>query len=123
MKIKIRQDAAMAYIHRTYRKAHPQCGMLHRPEWVEALEKVQGQWLEVDTQYLFSNQFNTTPIEGVSEIGMRIMIEDIDEIQDDVRIGVSKCNWCGGDDRHKPGICGKCGRTDCLQPLLPAKRP
>ena len=87
MKIKINENAAANYLARCYRGANPRCGMLHRPEWMQMLEKVQGQWLEVETQWLFDTQFNTAPIPGVSENGMRIMIEDVSEIVDDVRPG------------------------------------
>jgi len=36
------------------------------------MSAVQGQWLEVETEFCFPDQFNTTKIEGVSENGMRI---------------------------------------------------
>lgn len=119
MKIKIHENAAKNYLTRVYRHARPDCPMLHRPEWYEMLKKVEGTWLDVETKHLFSDQFNTAPIPGVSENGMRIMQADVVEIQDDERIGVSKCSWCFGDDRNGKGKCGKCGKTDTLRPLLP----
>lgn len=87
MRIRLHANAAAAYVRRCYKRAHPQCGMLHRPEWKDMLEKVEGQWLEVETDYLFDAQFNTAPIPGVSEHGMRLMAEDVAEIEDDVRPG------------------------------------
>jgi hypothetical protein len=60
--------------------------------------------LEVDTEYLFSDQYNTVPIPGISENGLRLMDEDITEVIDDARTGKGKCNWCGStvDDLENP---------------------
>ena len=78
-------------------------------------------WLEVETEHLFSDQFNTAPIQNVSENGVRIMIEDVVEIKDDVRDGVVKCQWCYGYDKDNDGACDKCGKTEYLKPLNPRK--
>jgi len=59
------------------------------------LLKVEGQWLEIDTDYLFSSQFNTKPIPGIADSGMRIYQSDIEAIEDDERIGRSRCGYCG----------------------------
>ena len=119
MKIRVRQNAAAAYVHRCYRHAHPACGMLHRPEFAEMLRKLEGQWLEVETKHLFSDQFNTAPIPGVSDQGLRLMVQDIDAIEGDVRDGVIKCNWCGGYDHDHDGACDGCGKSEYLEPLRP----
>ena len=87
MRVKIREDAAAAYVRRCYAHAHPQCGRLHSPEFADMLRAVQGQWLEVETDWLFRDQFNTVPIPGVTENGLRVMVSDIDEVEDDVRPG------------------------------------
>lgn len=117
MRVKVHENAALNYVERCYRHARPQCGMLHRPEWEAMLEKIQGQWVEVETDHLFRDQFNTAPIPGVSEQGMRLMVEDITAIEDDARIGVIKCRWCYGYDDG--GTCGKCGKTEYLEPINP----
>ena len=118
MRVKLHDEAARNYVTRCYRHAHPECGMLHRPEWVEMLSAVQGQWLDVETAHLFSDQFNTGPIPGVSENGLRLMIEDVAEIEDDARIGVHKCGWCGG--YSTDGVtCDKCGKAEYVRPLNP----
>lgn len=118
MKIKINDNAASNYVRRCYRHASPSCGMLHRPEWETMLSKVQGKWLEVETDYLFDDQFNTVPIPGVSELGMRIMIEDVTAIVDDVRPVMLKCKWCG---HHQPsidgGLCWHCGKSEYIAPF------
>jgi hypothetical protein len=119
VKIHIRKGAGLAYFHRCYRKAHPQCGMLHNPEWVKKLQAIEETWVEVETDHLFRDQFNTVPIPGVSENGLRLMVEDIDAIEDDVRQGVVKCLWCGGYDHDHDGKCDKCGKEEYLEPLNP----
>lgn len=53
------------------------------------MEEVQGQWLEVDTQYLFNNQYNTV-------CGLRVMDKHVIEIKNDKRIGEA---WQG---KNKP---------------------
>lgn len=116
MRIKVKKTAASDYIRRTYKGMRADCGMLHRPEWVKMLEAVQGKWIEVETNYLFQDQFNTVPIPGVSELGMRIMMESVEEIEDDVRIGLMKCGWCG---KHtKNDKCDKCGKAEYLEKLV-----
>lgn len=86
------------------------------------LEKIKGQWVEVETEHLFADQFNTVPIPGVSEQGLRLMIEDVEEIEDDVRQGVVKCGWCAGYDKDGDGRCDKCGKAEYLRPLNPITR-
>jgi hypothetical protein len=119
MRIKLTDNASSTYVRRCYRGAHPACGMLHNPDFAKMLEKVQGQWLEVETDHLFSDQFNTAPIPGVSELGLRVMVSEVAEIQDDARIGVVKCSWCAGYDTNKDGTCDKCGKSEHLAPLNP----
>lgn len=118
MRIKLHENAASNYVCRCYRGANPQSGMLHRPEWEKMLKNIEGLWLEVETEHLFRDQFNTAPIPGVSENGMRIMIGDVSEIEDDIRADVIKCRWCYGYD-DGTGKCGECGKTDYLEPLNP----
>jgi hypothetical protein len=92
---------------------------------MEMLQKVEGKWLEVETEHLFADQFNTAPVPDVSENGIRLMIEDIAAIEGDVRPGIVKCRWCYGYDQDGDGKCDKCGKEDYLeslkviQPILP----
>jgi len=85
------------------------------------LKAIQGQWVEIETDHLFADQFNTVPIPGVSENGMRLMVEDVEEIEDDARIGVIKCSYCFGYDHNHDGFCDNplCGSPDYLHPLNP----
>ena len=119
MRVRVRQDAARLYTKRCYRGMRADCGMMHRPEWSAMLRSIAGQWVEVETDNLFDDQFNTVPIPGVSESGMRLMLADIDAIEDDARIGVTKCDWCSGYDRDHDGQCDKCGKAEYLRPLNP----
>lgn len=50
-----------------------------------------GQWVDIDTNYLFDNQYNTTEAYG----NKRIFDGDIKKIEDDVRLGLGKCKYCG----------------------------
>jgi hypothetical protein len=121
MRIKIHPNAATNYVRRCYRNAHPSCGMLHRPEFERMLEQVGGQWVDVETDHLFSDQFNTAPIPGVSELGLRVMHADVVEIEGDIREGIAKCQWCYGYDRTGAGVCDQCGKAEYLGPLVPLK--
>ena len=47
-----------------------------------------GEWVEIDTTYLFNNQYNTKD-------GKRIFDKDISRVVDDVRYGLGKCRYCG----------------------------
>lgn len=61
-----------------------------------ALESIRGQWVEVETDYLFQDQFNTVPMLGGN--GLRIMMDQVVAIQDDAREGKAKCRYCGHHD-------------------------
>jgi hypothetical protein len=91
MQVRLHEDAHLRYIarNRDFR------GDRVNREWVETLKKVDGQTLEVETEYLFSDQFNTAPIPGVSENGLRLMVGDVAEVIDDERPGRGRCQWCG----------------------------
>ena len=122
MRILIYKNASSSYHHRCYRHAHPQCGMLHNPEWKAMLKKIEGTWVVVETAHLFDNQFNTAPIPGVSESGLRLMIEDVEMIEDDVRIGLFKCGYCGH-SHNRTKECEKCNNgSEYTQPLVDGVR-
>jgi len=44
----------------------------NNPEWEKVLEQIQGTWVEIETDHLFSWQFNSRRLPGVSEIGIRV---------------------------------------------------
>ncbi len=119
MRVLVYQDAASNYVRRCYRHASPSAYGLHDPKFAEMLRKVEGQWLEVETEHLFRDQFNVSTDPEVSANGLRIMIEDVAAIEGDVRLGVVKCGWCYGYDRDGDGKCDQCGKDDYLAPLNP----
>lgn len=47
-----------------------------------------GEWVEIDTKYLFHDQYNTTE-------DKRIFDREIVRIVDDVRNGLGRCRYCG----------------------------
>lgn len=110
MKIKIKNDARKIYTSSF-------SGRPFNREWAEKLEKIQGMVLEVETEYLFKDQYSTAPIEGVSELGMRIMQESVEEVIDDIRIIRQRCNWCGKNSNRKLDECPHCKRSDYLEKL------
>jgi len=93
MKIRINKEAAAIYVRGCYRHAHPSCGKLHREDYAEMLRAVQGAELEVETEYLFADQFNTVPIPGVSAHGLRVMVNVVDAVIDDLRPGRYFTSW------------------------------
>ena len=113
MKIKIKKDAKHYYVA----LCNAQKAMCNH-EWCKTLEKVQGLTLDVETDYLFDDQFNTAPVPGVSELGLRMMDYSVEEVIDDERIGKMKCQWCGTTSPVGPA-CAKCGKTDSLKAFHP----
>ena len=90
------------------------------PDWKRMMQAIQGQWIEVETDHLFEDQFNTVPIPGVSESGLRVMESDVAEIRNDARAGKSKCGWCGA--VTSGAACGSCGKP-APRPLVPGSEP
>jgi hypothetical protein len=105
MRIKLYKDAAAQYVRRCYKHASPQAYGLHNEEFYNMLKKVQDTWLEVEIDYLFSDQFNTAPIPGVSESGMRIMAESVEEIEGDIRPGRYIDRWTNKNYAEIPAEC------------------
>ena len=91
MEIKIKGNAHEIYAARVNTGHY----MSLNDEWYNQLKAIAGKTLVVETKYLFKDQFNTAPIEGVSEIGMRIMVESVEEVIDDEREYTIRCTYCG----------------------------
>jgi len=71
------------------------CSNKYSGNYREKIRSAEGMWLEIDTDALFKDQLNTKPINGVSNVGLRIYQTDIERVEDDERIGRSKCDYCG----------------------------
>ena len=136
MKIRIRDNAKSVYLGRINCQ-----GGCTNWDWAYLLEVLQGEVLEVQTEYLFVDQFNAAPPapERAEELmarlnprhseqvrasvkkvltgtGMRIMEYLVSEVMDDVRPNKMRCHWCG----HCADLadsCPKCGKDDHLSPL------
>lgn len=55
---------------------------------MQAKLKSTGEWIDIDTKYLFNNQYNTTG-------NARIFDRDISAIRDDARKNMGRCRYCG----------------------------
>ena len=83
MRIKIHEHAARRYVLSCYiSQGRPSLNF----EWSKKIEQIEGEWLEVETDYLFSDQFNTVSIPGISDNGLRIMNVLVSEIENDARL-------------------------------------
>jgi hypothetical protein len=118
MEILIHENAANNYFRRCYRGTQPNAVGLHNEGFYNILKGLQGKWVEVDTTHLFTDQFNTVVIEGVTGSGARINLADVVEIKDDVRHGLQKCVWCYGYDRNHDGLCDRCEQSKYLVDLI-----
>ena len=114
MKLKIKKNAGTIYV----RNHHLQCiyGGGMSPEarqFGDMITAIQGMTIDVETRYLWDDQFNTAPIEGVSKNGLRILDlkgEEslIEEVIDDVRPSRAKCGTCGHYLREEDLIADPC---------------
>ena len=55
------------------------------------LKQIEGMIVEVETEQLFKDQFNTVPVPNVSENGLRIMQNLVKEVIDDIRPQMMRC--------------------------------
>ena len=119
MRLKIKDDAGTIYIRNLYKGMRPDyCAPPEARKFGDKITAIQGMTIEVETQYLWDDQFNTAPIEGISESGLRILDfkgeeSIIEEIIDDVRPSRPKCGSCGNYLRKDDLIgdpCWWCGK-------------
>jgi len=107
MKIKIRQDARKVYT------SEKNLGR-YNYKWCELLDQISGMVLEVDTEYLFRDQFSTFPLKG-GENGLRIMQNLVEEVIEDIRPIYQRCNWCGKKSLRRHEDCPHCNKNDYLE--------
>jgi len=119
MKLKIKEDAGTIFLHNHNKNLSPHyCAPATVRDFADKITAIQGMTIEVEIKFLWDNQFNTTPIEGVSECGLRILDfkgeeSIIEEIIDDARPGRAKCGSCGHYLREDDQIgdpCWWCGK-------------
>jgi hypothetical protein len=117
MKVRLHEDASQRYRTSIVSSGGQARGMTqYEREFMAKLEALNGQTVEVETDFLFSDQFNTPPIPGVSENGLRLMARDVAEVIDDARPGQARCNWCGK-TTAADAACFNCGKTEYLAPF------
>lgn len=114
MKIKIREDALEVYI-----KDHTdwEGNYFGEDTWEIILSKIAGRELEVDTEMLFKHEYNIKPIPGVTKSQIRVLDEYVSNIEDDVRNGKMKCDFCNTVSESMSS-CPGCGRSDYLELLI-----
>ena len=83
--------------------------------WDRVIASIAGRWLEVETDFLFDNQFNTAPTEGHDQ-GLRISSHYVEEIKGDARDGREFCTYCHGNGPAGEK-CDRCGRAESLRPF------
>lgn len=96
-------------------------------EYREAVRSLSGKEVELETEHLFDNQWNTAPIEGLTENGLRVFdwqdasfpdvehvrqvqwLEQTDEMRE-VRHNTLKCGYCGKQRAraNAPEFCNQC---------------
>lgn len=97
MYIIIKKDAAECY-RNEYRTKSGKVNSSFNYQWYLVLKKIEGMKIEVDTKYLFKNQFiifNTIPIKGISNIGLRIMDYCVEKVINDKKVNKVSCRLCG----------------------------
>jgi hypothetical protein len=84
--------------------------------WAKAMREIEGQWIEIETKYLFNDQYSTVGVRHASN-GLRIMEADVADIRDDARIGRSICRWCNRNCPSDFMFCPHCGEVGYLRPF------
>lgn len=64
---------------------------LIKPGRTGRLKDFEAQWVDIDTSFLSTNQYNTTEEYG----SIRIHDSDVERIEDDERIDKGRCKYCG----------------------------
>lgn len=86
--------------------------------WYDTLKQIEGKTLDVETDCLFQDQYNTAPVPGVSEHGLRIFDYAVERVIDDARCDKMRCNWCGKTN-DKGEVCPSCGKKEYLEYFVP----
>ena len=83
--------------------------------WAMAMNKIAGQWVDVETKFLFKSSFNVN-VPGFGGIG--VSIHDIDDVKDDIRRYRKICWWCKKHSALVTKTCS-CGRSDHFDRFFP----
>ena len=119
MELKIKEDAGNIFYKNHYKGMNPEyCMPGVTREFADKITAIQGMTIKVETKYLWDDQFNTAPIEGISKNGLRILDlkgepSIIKEIIGDIRPARFKCPLCFHylrEDDVEEDICWWCGK-------------
>jgi hypothetical protein len=114
MKVLMKHGLASLYRRRSMTSTY-------NSKWYTMLLKIEGTILEVDTEYLFQDQFNCITPDGT---GIRVMLNDVSAIIGDIRGNLQYCTWCGSHSPKELPRCSKCEKSEYLEPMvLPRLRP
>lgn len=120
----------------TYETSNDPCGT----EFRKAIKTLDGEEVELETEHIFNNQWNTAPIPGISESGLRLMdwkqdlwsnahimtgyyLVQTDEMRE-IRRNTMTCGYCGKQEPAAKGcvFCPHCLDNENLKesdlPLL-----
>ncbi|PHA62837.1 hypothetical protein [Bacillus wiedmannii] len=114
MKIRLKENIVQLYIEE---HTDWQGNYFGEDHWEIVLGKIAGKTVEVDTEMLFKHEFNTMPIPGVSEEGIRVLEDYVDEVIDDIRHGKARCDLCNSIS-DSTEVCTHCGKSDYLEPFF-----
>jgi hypothetical protein len=70
--------------------------------YMKLLEQIEGTIREVDTEFLFQDQYNLV------DPNLRVMAWMVEKVIDDARINRMRCAWCGH-NQSMQHTCEKCG--------------
>ena len=85
-------------------------------KYLTALNNHRGEWVNVETERLFNNQYNIT-LDGC---GIRVFDDDITAVKDDARKNAVTCGYCGKTfpnmDEYKKHVSENIGKAkkDCI---------
>jgi hypothetical protein len=88
--------------------------VMNNDGWYDTLKQIEGKTLDVETEYLFQDQYNTAPIPGVSPNVLRIFDFIVERVIDDIRGTKMRCNWCGKTN-DKGNVCPECGKSEYIE--------
>jgi rubrerythrin len=82
-------------------------------DYNKELKRLCGKWVKVETKFLFRDQFNVK--------NLRIMLRDVEAIEDDIRPYRKRCNYCGHHAAKSDKVCPHCKQTGYFETLMLSK--
>jgi hypothetical protein len=102
-------------------------------DWQNWILSLAGQWVDIDTDYVFPQSFNA--IHPETGRVFHLPMKFVQDVENDVRPMVGKCSWCGATFKDVPDerigeACPKCDAwpmqdlavVDRLRPLVTVEK-